>query len=208
MEEENPLLVPDIGDGEPGLDAPGINPLTGEFSLENYLATQNAQPAAEQVAVFRTGTFQLDILNPGEFVTGVAALEQSIYIILSTVPGSQPFRPSFGSDIWGRMDLPANISGPLLAADVKRNLTEWEPRIRVDDVTYEIVLTRDAAGNLVSGVRLGIKWFAVDSLGGAQTSDIVVVTPDGGSVEPGIYFILATDAGNFIQTDEGENIAV
>jgi Bacteriophage baseplate protein W len=70
---------------------------------------------------------------------GNALFNSSIRTILRTVPGERPFRPTFGS--WLPTMLFANLTeGTALqaAAETKRALAAWEPRITVQDILFEI----------------------------------------------------------------------
>ena len=48
----------------------------------------------------------------GEIVTGVADIGQCIYIILATPKGSDPHRPTFGSEINLYIDYPIDAARP------------------------------------------------------------------------------------------------
>lgn len=71
---------------------------------------------------------------------GVDLLASSIRTILRTVPGERPFRPSFGS--WLPMLVFANMTeGAAFQAvsEAKRALSTWEPRIRIQDILFELL---------------------------------------------------------------------
>ena len=70
---------------------------------------------------------------------GNALFNSSIRMILRTVPGERPFRPSFGS--WLPLMMFSNLTEGTAfqaAAEVKRALRDWESRIEVQDVLFEI----------------------------------------------------------------------
>jgi len=70
---------------------------------------------------------------------GVALLENSIRVILRTVPGERPFRPGFGS--WLSVMVFANMTEGVAyqaISEAKRALTTWEPRIRIQDILFEL----------------------------------------------------------------------
>lgn len=72
-------------------------------------------------------------------VEGNAYFDSSIRMILQTVPGERPFRPTFGS--WLSVMLFANLTegAALQAADeARRALNDWEPRISVQEVLFEL----------------------------------------------------------------------
>ena len=69
------------------------------------------------------------------------AVEQSLWMILSTAKGERVMRPTFGCGIHDRVFSPNNSStiGEIVT-DVRESLTEWEPRIdllEVDTVSDE-----------------------------------------------------------------------
>lgn len=68
-------------------------------------------------------------------VQGERELEQSIALILCTVPGERPMRPEFGCRIHDYVFAPADATtAGLLAYEVRQSLQRWEPRIDVTDV--------------------------------------------------------------------------
>ena len=72
-------------------------------------------------------------------VEQTALLNSSIRMILRTVPGERPYRPSFGS--WLPMMVFSNMTEGAAfqaAAEVKRALLAWEPRITVEDILFEL----------------------------------------------------------------------
>ena len=73
----------------------------------------------------------------GEVVTGMDDIHQAIHILLGTVPGSDPHRPTFGCDIWRHLDAPLSHARPRIVRDVIYAIDRWEPRVRVVRVTVE-----------------------------------------------------------------------
>jgi phage baseplate assembly protein W len=68
-------------------------------------------------------------------VQGERELEQSIALILCTVPGERPMRPEFGCRIHDYVFAPADATtAGLVAYEVRQSLLRWEPRIDVTDV--------------------------------------------------------------------------
>ncbi|EFC85032.1 GPW/gp25 family protein [Parafrankia sp. EUN1f] len=88
------------------------------------------------VAVDPAGAFAM--------TTGAAEVEQAMYLILSTTPGERPMRPEFGCPLADHVFAPAdaNTAG-LVAYEVQRSLTRWEPRVEV----LEVVVTPDVAAS-------------------------------------------------------------
>ena len=67
-------------------------------------------------------------------------LDRSIRTILLTSPGERPYRPTFGS--WLRRLVFENMSeGAALqaAAEIRRALIDWEPRIEVLDILFSLI---------------------------------------------------------------------
>jgi phage baseplate assembly protein W len=78
---------------------------------------------------------RVDLAGGIELVSGDRELEQSIALILTTIPGERPMRPEFGSRIHEYVFAPADEStAGLLAYEVRQSLLRWEPRIDVTDV--------------------------------------------------------------------------
>src|SRR5215813_9746746 len=64
-----------------------------------------------------------------------AAIRQSIYLIIYTVPGERVMRPEFGCEIHSLIFWPANYETAALAERyVREALERWEPRIILKDV--------------------------------------------------------------------------
>lgn len=78
------------------------------------------------------------------FASGETDVEQSIRIILGTVPGERVMRPRFGCGIHERVFASVDTrTRSLVEGDVEDALVEWEPRIEVVDVTVETVPAAD-----------------------------------------------------------------
>ena len=66
---------------------------------------------------------------------GVVDIEQSIRVILSTVPGERVMRPTFGCRAWELVFDPNHAATHALMTEyVREALTMWEPRITVERV--------------------------------------------------------------------------
>jgi phage baseplate assembly protein W len=81
--------------------------------------------------------FPLQVNPRGELalVTGSTDIEQSIGIILGTIPGERVMRPNFGCRAWELIFAPNNAATQsLLVAYVRQALEFWEPRIEINDV--------------------------------------------------------------------------
>lgn len=183
---------------------------TGEppFTLSDELAAAATVRRNNAGRETFSGNRQMSITKPGTYVEGVAAIEQSMWIILNTEPGSQPFEPEFGSEVFSLLDAASPTAAPLIAARIKRDLNRWEPRIVVSQVTHtqNVIFGGDVAG-ATSGVRFTIFWTGAADSRNEQVSDVVAIAP-GSAIADGIYLILATDTGEVILTEAGETITI
>jgi Bacteriophage baseplate protein W len=71
----------------------------------------------------------------GQVVQGLNDIGQCVGIILSTVPGEDPFRPTFGCDLTQYIDKPLPAVLPAIVGTVTTAIETWEPRITVLTVT-------------------------------------------------------------------------
>lgn len=82
---------------------------------------------------FPVGT---DLAGAVTTARGEDDIEQSIRIILGTVPGERVMRPQFGCGIHERVfDSIDTTTRTLMEEDVRDALLEWEPRIEVESVS-------------------------------------------------------------------------
>jgi phage baseplate assembly protein W len=89
----------------------------------------NYQPALSKRTVGHPSGLASDRL--GEVVSGVADIDQCITIIFTTPKGSDPHRPTFGSDLYQYIDYPIDAARPHFVREVVDALRLWEPRISV-----------------------------------------------------------------------------
>jgi phage baseplate assembly protein W len=181
----------------------------GNFQLSDLLAQEAEVRRNVSQLSSRSGNWQIDMTEPGSYAEGIGAIEQSMWIILSTEPGSQPMAPTFGSDIWSRVDQPMNIAAPLMAAQIKTDLERWEPRITIRRVRWSFQNAYGVATNqAVAGIRFEIIWAPNEDVSNERASSVFTITSDNTLAPTGIYFILATDQGEAIITDDGQNILI
>lgn len=67
-------------------------------------------------------------LHHAGVVEGLADIEQSIAIILSTPKGSHPHRPDFGANVHLYIDHPVAVAIPHLVREAVEAIRRWEPR--------------------------------------------------------------------------------
>ena len=82
--------------------------------------------------------WQLKLNGIGSVAEGIEDINQCIAIILSTQKGSDPHRPTFGSDILKYVDYPVNIAKPNIIRETIDAINLWEIRVNVDSVSVEI----------------------------------------------------------------------
>lgn len=80
----------------------------------------------------------IDINTFGEMVDGIDDIAQSWHIILQTIPGSDPLRPTFGSGIFNYIDKPINQFQGDFAVQIITDLERWEKRATITKVTRTI----------------------------------------------------------------------
>ena len=102
--------------------------------------------------------FPLQVNPRGEvaLVTGVTDIEQSISIILGTMPGERVMRPNFGCRAWELVFAPNDSdTHGLLVLYVQQALDFWEPRIELKDVN--VVQNTEQANVLFLDIQYEIK---------------------------------------------------
>jgi hypothetical protein len=105
--------------------------------------------------------FQISARGEVALAAGINDIEQSIRIILGTIPGERVMRPTFGCRAWELLFDPNNAATQALMADYVRDALEvWEPRVNVQqvsayfhedqpeamivDIEYEVKATHDS----------------------------------------------------------------
>lgn len=84
------------------------------------------------------------------------ALHDSVFTILSTIPGERRMRPDFGSGLRVILfESMTRATGFRARAEVMRSLAIWEPRVTVVDVLFEL---RDTT------ITVHVTWRAAGSL--------------------------------------------
>lgn len=88
-------------------------------------------------------------------VTHEREIEESIRLVLGTAYGERPMRPEFGCGIHDEVFSPIDPSTfGRIAADVRRALRRWEPRIDVRDV--EVTRDADEPATLYIDIRYAV----------------------------------------------------
>ena len=86
-----------------------------------------------------TPNWQISLKDPTQKVEDADDIAQCVYIILSTVKGSDPLRPDFGSDIWKYIDKPMPQASPMMMFEAMEALRLFEPRLRVTNCRLQTV---------------------------------------------------------------------
>ena len=76
----------------------------------------------------------IDINNSNSFVEGYNAIKQSWQIILNTIKGSDPLRPTFGSSLFNYIDKPLNIFEGEFYNTIIQDLENWEKRAKISQL--------------------------------------------------------------------------
>lgn len=86
----------------------------------------------------------------GNIVQGLDDINQCIGIILTTVPGTDPLRPTFAIDVSKFIDAPLPIAQSKLVGGVINALQTWEPRIKVQSVSVRLPSIQQAGSLAVT----------------------------------------------------------
>ena len=93
--------------------------------------------------------WQFKLNNVGGVAEGVEDINQCIGTILNTPKGSDPHRPTFGSDILKYIDYPVNIAKPNIIRETIDAITLWETRVQVNSVLFSVE---------GSNVKIKVQW--------------------------------------------------
>lgn len=136
--------------------------------------------------------YQLSSIGVGVIATGLSDIRQCIDIILRTIPGSDPLRPLFGSNIYKYVDAPVTTGIPNMKKEIFEALAIWEKRIEVTAITHQVnkenvnfrIVYKAVDENLIDFLEWSLNGI-VDSGGGAQ--DIILSALIPGQVTNGRY---------------------
>lgn len=78
-----------------------------------------------------TRNWQMSLADPQAIVEGLDDITQCVYIILTTIPGSDPLRPTFGSNVYQYLDKPLETVRARIIYAVAEAIGQWEKRIEV-----------------------------------------------------------------------------
>ena len=92
----------------------------------------------------------------GDVVQGLDDVEQCIAIILTTPKGSDPLRPTFGTDLWRFIDNPIGFAIPAVVREVTSSVSMWEPRITLQSVSVKPV--NDLGSQAGAHLNVSVSW--------------------------------------------------
>lgn len=82
--------------------------------------------------------WQFKLNGIGEVAEGVEDINQCIALILNTPKGSDPHRPTFGSNILKYIDYPVNIAKANIIRETIDAISMWETRVHVNSVLFDV----------------------------------------------------------------------
>jgi len=104
----------------------------------------------------RSADWSLKLGAIGEIVEGIADVEQCLGIIVTTPQGTDPLRPTFGSNIWRYIDQPMNTALPAMVSELTSAITRWEPRVTLVSVTAQPV--NDGGSQSGAHIDVTLNW--------------------------------------------------
>ncbi len=104
----------------------------------------------------RSADWSLKLGAIGEIVEGIADVEQCLGIIVTTPQGTDPLRPTFGSNIWRYIDQPINTALPAMVSELTSAITRWEPRVTLVSVTAQRV--NDGGSQSGAHIDVTLNW--------------------------------------------------
>ena len=82
----------------------------------------------------------------GNVCQALGDVHQTLQIIFSTIPGEDPFRPTFGCDLTQFLDRPLTAAIPAIIGAISAAISDWEPRITLESV--DVVASTTNIGTL------------------------------------------------------------
>jgi len=113
----------------------------------------------------------------GGVVQGLDDIDQCISIILTTPPGSDPLRPTFGADLWRYIDNPITSAVPSIVREVSAAINMWEPRVTLESVS--VIPVTGSSSQSAAHLNVSVTWRL--KLAGAFSLQTTVVGVTGGA---------------------------
>ena len=129
------------------------------------------------LADIASADWSLKLKALGAVVQGLDDIDQCIAIILTTPPGSDPLRPTFGADLWRYIDNPITSAVPSIVREVSAAITMWEPRVTLESVN--VIPVSESSAQSGAHLNVSVTWRL--KLAGASSSRTTVVGIAGGA---------------------------
>ncbi len=91
----------------------------------------------------------------GHLVQALDDIQQCLLILLTTPKGSDPFRPTFGADLFRWIDAPIDIATANLAREAAVAIQTWERRAVFESLSVAPIDATDQSG---SHLQLTVSW--------------------------------------------------
>lgn len=171
-----------------------------------------------------TSDWALSLREQGNTVDGIFDIHQCIHIILMTIKGSDPLRPTFGCDIYSFLDAPINSALPNMIRSIVDAIGVWETRVELQRVTYELsdyssvkfklewTLTASAINQVTdfelflngnNGTRDTIRRFLISESGIQLTAENGIPLGVDASDVP-LRYVISTDDFNYLATENNK----
>ncbi len=113
----------------------------------------------------------------GNVCQALGDVHQTLQIIFSTIPGEDPFRPTFGCDLTQFLDRPLTAAIPAIVGAISASIADWEPRISVTniDVTASLEVIGQLAVVITWQPNLGLINQANSVLGNLTQTTVIKV---------------------------------
>lgn len=84
----------------------------------------------------RSRNWSLSLDAYGRVVEGIDDISQCIIVIVTTVKGTDPLRPEFGSDLFSYLDRPISEAIPQMIRSSVEAIGIWETRVEITKVSF------------------------------------------------------------------------
>lgn len=157
------------------------------------------------VTEITSANWQLSAAAFGSVVEAGDDINQAIGIILMTIKGSDPFRPTFGSDIWGFIDKPLGVAAPGIVNAITTDIGTWERRVKVTEVAYEFKKQEVDIEGMLDTIEFNIKW---QSASGTGADELVLNFNPLSDTVPFFINVLATEDDDAVTSEDDDLIIV
>jgi uncharacterized protein len=130
------------------------------------------------LADITSADWSLKLGTIGAVVQGIDDINQCIAIILTTPPGSDPLRPTFGADLWRFIDNPISVAIPSIVREVSAAIAMWEPRVTLESVS--VSSANDSSSQSGAHLNIAVTW-ELKLAGPSASSQTTVVGLSGGA---------------------------